>query len=225
MYLSYIEINVLNDNVVIFNIINDVKRIYLEEWFFKDSKEKFVSEFLYEFNNNVNMFFKYFCRLFCYGDDCIINVNVKDWVMVKFILLLQNGLFELLIIVCVLYEIYKNFLYMKLCEVNKYNKMICFLIYNFCMLLFKMDVVEFFDDNMNYGFLLFEIKVVIKLKDFNKFKFMLKFNYGNDIMKEECEYFSICLIEVEKQIEEYIKVFKDLIVKVNGLCNVIEVLK
>jgi hypothetical protein len=88
-----------------------------------------------------------------------------------------------------------------------------------------MDVVESFDDNTNYGLSLFETKVVIKLKDPNKFKPTPKPNHGNDTMKEEREYLSTRLIEVEKQIEEHTKVLKDLTAKANGLRNAIEVLK
>ncbi|MFP9166762.1 hypothetical protein ACLI1Y_15445, partial [Enterococcus faecalis] len=137
----------------------------------------------------------------------------------------QNGPFELLIIVCAPHEIYKNLPYMKPCEANKHNKTIRSLTYNLRTLLSKMDVVESFDDNTNYGLSLFETKVVIKLKDPNKFKPTPKPNHGNDTMKEEREYLSTRLIEVEKQIEEHTKVLKDLTAKANGLRNAIEVLK
>ncbi|QIN97760.1 hypothetical protein PhiZZ30_089 [Serratia phage PhiZZ30] len=225
MYPSYIKTNVSNASVVTFNIINDVKRTYLEEWFSKNSKEKFASEFSHEFNNNVNMLFKHSRRLFCHGDDRTINVNVKDWVTAKFIPSSQNGPFELSIIVCAPHEIYKNLPYMKPCEANKHNKTIRSLTYNLRTLLSKMDVVESFDDNTNYGLSLFETKVVIKLKDPNKFKPTPKPNHGNDTMKEEREYLSARLIEVEKQIEEHTKVIKALTAKANGLRDAIEVLK
>ena len=225
MYPIYIETNVSNTSVVTFNIINDVKRTYLEEWFSKGSKEKFASEFSREFNKNMNMLFKHSRRLFFHGDDRTINVNVKDWVTAKFIPSSQNGPSELSIVVCAPREIYQKLPYMKPCEANKHNKTIRSLTYNLRTLLSKMDVVESFDDNTNYGLSLFETKVVIKLKDPNKFKPTPKTNHKNDAMKEEREYLNTRLIEVEKQIEEHTKVLKALTAKANGLRNAIEVLK
>nr|CAJ1093023.1 Thioredoxin, phage-associated [Escherichia phage vB_Eco_QOTSP] len=225
MYPSYIETNVSNASVVTFNIINDVKRTYLEEWFSKNSKEKFTSEFSREFNNNVNMLFKHSRRLFCHGDDRTINVNVKDWVTAKFIPSSQNKSSELSVIICAPHEIYKNLPYMKPREANKHNETIRSLTYNLRMLLSKMDVVESFDDNTNYGLSLFETKVVIKLKDPSEFKPTSKPNHGNDTMKEEREYLNTRLIEVEAQIAEHTKLLKALNAKANGLRNAIEVLK
>lgn len=176
--------------------------------------------------NKVNMLFKHARKLFTAGDDRTNTVHVKDWVIADEVTHKPGGS-SVLINIQVPYYYSRNLGTMNSREINKHNKTIRSLSYKLRMMLKIMDVVEMYDETEDNGSMLYSSRILIKLKNPNTYKPVVKEPKVEkvDNLSEEREYLNARLIEVEKQIEEHTKVLKDLTAKANGLRNAIEVLK
>ena len=223
---SFIKSETSITDLVEFTIVNDVKKTHLADWFSTIPETKFADKFACQFNDQVNMLFKHARKLFTAGDDRTNTVHVKDWVTAVF-KPTGNGAASLLIDIQVPYYYSRNLGIMTAKEINKHNKTIRSLSYKLRMMLKIMDVVEMYDETEDNGSMLYSSRILIKLKNPNTYKSVIKEPKVEkvDNLSEEREYLNVRLAEVEKQIEEHTKVLKALTAKANGLRNAIEVLK
>lgn len=223
---SFIKSVTSKTDLVEFTIINDVKKTHLADWLSTIPETKFADKFACEFNNQVNMLFKHSRKLFTGGDDRTNKVHVKDWVTAVF-KPTGNGNASLSIDIQVPYYYSRNLGTMTAREINKHNKTIRSLSYKLCTMVEMMDVVEMYDETEDNGSMLYSSRILIKLKNPNTYKPVVKEPKVEKIdnLSEEREYLNTRLIEVEKQIEEHTKLLKALNAKANGLRNAIEVLK
>lgn len=223
---SFIKSATSITDLVEFTIVNDVKKTHLADWLSTIPETKFADKFACQFNDQVNMLFKHSRKLFTGGDDRTNKVHVKDWVTAVF-KPTGNGNASLSIDIQVPYYYSRNLGTMTAKEINKHNKTIRSLSYKLRMMLKIMDVVEMYDETEDNGSMLYSSRILIKLKNPNTYKSVVKEPKVEkvDNLSEEREYLNARLTEVEKQIEEHTKVLKALTAKANGLRNAIEVLK
>lgn len=223
---SFIKSVTSKTDLVEFTIVNDVKNTHLADWLSTIPETKFADKFACEFNNQVNMLFKHSRKLFTGGDGRTNKVHVKDWVTAVF-KPTGNGNASLSIDIQVPYYYSRNLGTMKAEEINKRNKTIRSLSYKLRMMLKIMDVVEMYDETEDNGSMLYSSRILIKLKNPNTYKPVVKEPKVEkvDSLSEEREYLNARLIEVEAQIAEHTKLLKALNAKANGLRNAIEVLK
>ncbi len=223
---SFIKSVTSKTDLVEFTIVNDVKKTHLADWLSTIPETKFADKFACEFNNQVNMLFKHSRKLFTGGDGRTNTVHVKDWVTAVF-KPTGNDNASLSIDIQVPYYYSRNLGTMKAEEINKHNKTIRSLSYKLITLLETMDVVETFDESEDNGSMLYSSRILIKLKNPNTYKTVVKEPKVEKIdnLSEEREYLNARLIEVEAQIAEHTKLLKALNAKANGLRNAIEVLK
>ena len=172
------------------------------------------------------MLFKHARKLFTAGDDRTNTVHVKDWVIADEVTHKPGGS-SVFINIQVPYYYSRNLGTMNSREINKHNKTIRSLSYKLRMMLKIMDVVEMYDETEDNGSMLYSSRILIKLKNPNTYKTVVKEPKVEkvDNLSEEREYLNARLIEVEAQIAEHTKSLKVLNAKANGLRNAIEVLK
>lgn len=223
---SFIKSVTSKTDLVEFTIVNDVKKTHLADWLSTIPETKFADKFACQFNDQVNMLFKHSRKLFTGGDDRTNKVHVKDWVTAVF-KPTGNGNASLSIDIQVPYYYSRNLGIMTAKEINKHNKTIRSLSYKLRMMLKIMDVVEMDDETEDNGSMLYSSRILIKLKNPNTYKTVVKEPKVEKIdnLSEEREYLNARLIEVEAQIAEHTKLLKALNAKANGLRNAIEVLK
>ena len=213
-------------DLVEFTIVNDVKKTHLADWLSTIPETKFADKFACQFNDQVNMLFKHARKLFTAGDDRTNTVHVKDWVIADEVTHKPGGS-SVLINIQVPYYYSRNLGTMTAREINKHNKIIRSLSYKLCTMVEMMDVVEMYDETEDNGSMLYSSRVLIKLKNPNTYKTVVKEPKVEKIdnLSEEREYLNARLIEVEAKIAEHTKLLKALNAKANGLRNAIEVLK
>lgn len=223
---SFIKSATSITDLVEFTIVNDVKKTHLADWLSTIPETKFADKFACQFNDQVNMLFKHARKLFTAGDDRTNTVHVKDWVIADEVTHKPGGS-SVLINIQVPYYYSRNLGTMNSREINKYNKTIRSLSYKLRMMLKIMDVVEMYDEIEDNGSMLYSSRILIKLKNPNTYKTVVKEPKVEKIdnMSEEREYLKSRLVEVEAQIAEHTKLLKALNAKANGLRNAIEVLK
>ncbi|AUV63497.1 hypothetical protein Sf25_gp217 [Shigella phage Sf25] len=223
---SFIKSETSITDLVEFTIVNDVKKTHLADWFSTIPETKFADKFACQFNDQVNMLFKHARKLFTAGDDRTNTVHVKDWVIADEVTHKPGGS-SVLINIQVPYYYSRNLGTMTAKEINKHNKTIRSLSYKLRMMLKIMDVVEMYDETEDNGSMLYSSRILIKLKNPNTYKTVVKEPKVEkvDNLSEEREYLNARLIEVEAQIAEHTKLLKALNAKANGLRNAIEVLK
>lgn len=223
---SFIKSATSITDLVEFTIVNDVKKTHLADWLSTIPETKFADKFACQFNDQVNMLFKHARKLFTAGDNRTNKVHVKDWVTAVF-KPIGNGNASLSIDIQVPYYYSRNLGTMNSKEINKHNKTIRSLSYKLRMMLKIMDVVEMYDETEDNGSMLYSSRILIKLKNPNTYKPVVKEPKVEkvDNLSEEREYLNARLIEVEAQIAEHTKLLKALNAKANGLRNAIEVLK
>lgn len=223
---SFIKSETSITDLVEFTIVNDVKKTRLADWLSTIPETKFADKFACQFNDQVNMLFKHARKLFTAGDDRTNKVHVKDWVTAVF-KPTGNGNASLSIDIQVPYYYSRNLGTMTAREINKHNKTIRSLSYKLCTMVEMMDVVEMYDETEDNGSMLYSSRILIKLKNPNTYKPVVKEPKVEkvDNLSEEREYLNARLIEVEAQIAEHTKLLKALNAKANGLRNAIEVLK
>lgn len=223
---SFIKSETSITDLVEFTIVNDVKKTHLADWLSTIPETKFADKFACQFNDQVNTLFKHARKLFTAGDDRTNTVHVKDWVIADEVTHKPGGS-SVLINIQVPYYYSRNLGTMTAREINKHNKTIRSLSYKLRIMLKIMDVVEMYDETEDNGSMLYSSRILIKLKNPNTYKPVVKEPKVEkvDNLSEEREYLNARLIEVEAQIAEHTKLLKALNAKANGLRNAIEVLK